>query len=68
MDTRDQTLTKLTRLHDKSNPSPSGKSMMELLMQGSEHHEIDDGGRLMMMMAMIFPLRSPERTPYLLSR
>ena len=28
-----------------------------------EHHEIGDGGRLMMMMATDSPLRSPERTP-----
>ena len=34
----------------------------ELLTHGSEHHEISDGGRLMMMMAMDYPLRSPERT------
>jgi len=36
---------------------------MELLMHGGEHHEIGDGGRLMMTMAMDSPLRSPERTP-----
>ena len=29
---------------------------------GGEHHEIGDGGRLMMMMATDSPLRSPERT------
>ena len=34
----------------------------ELLTPGGEHHEIGDGGRLMMMMAMDSPLRSPERT------
>ena len=28
-----------------------------------EHHEIGDGGWLMMTMATDFPLRSPERTP-----
>ena len=28
-----------------------------------EHHEIGDGGWLMMTMAMDSPLRSPERTP-----
>ena len=37
--------------------------MMELLTHGGEHHEIGDGGRLMMMMVMDSPLRSPERTP-----
>jgi len=37
--------------------------MMELLMHGGEHHEIDDGGWLMMTTAMDYPLRSPERTP-----
>ena len=36
---------------------------MELLTHGGEHHEIGDGGRLVMMMAMNPPLRSPERTP-----
>ena len=38
---------------------------MELLTHGGEHHEIGDGGRLMMTMAMDSPLWSPERTPYL---
>ena len=41
---------------------------MELLMHGGEHHEIGDGGWLMMMMATISPLRSPKRTPDLLSQ
>ena len=36
---------------------------MELLMHDGEHHEIGDGGRLMMTMAMDSPLRSPEQTP-----
>ena len=36
---------------------------MELLMHGGEHHEIGDGGRLMMTMVTDSPLRSPERTP-----
>ena len=39
------------------------KPMMELLTHGSEHHEIGDGGKLMMTMATDSPLRSPERTP-----
>ena len=30
---------------------------------GGEHHEIGDGGWLMMMMATNSPLRSPERNP-----
>ena len=34
-----------------------------ILMHDGEHHEIDDGGRLMMTMATDSPLRSPERTP-----
>ena len=34
-----------------------------ITMHGGEHHEIGDGGRLMMMMAMDSPLQSPERTP-----
>ena len=37
--------------------------MMELLTDGGEHHEIDDGGWLMMTMATDSPLRGPERTP-----
>ena len=35
----------------------------ELLTHGSEHHEIGDGGRLMMMTVTDSPLRSLERTP-----
>ena len=35
----------------------------ELLTHGGEHHEIGDGGRLMMMIVTDSPLRSPERTP-----
>ena len=35
---------------------------------GGEHHEIDDGGWLMMTMAMISPLRSPRWTIDLPSR
>ena len=35
---------------------------------GSEHHEIVDGGWLMMTMAMDSPLRSPEQTPEQASR
>ena len=61
MDTRDQTLTKLTRLHDKSHPTH--QPTMELLTHGGEHHEIGDGGWLMMTMAMNSPLRGPKRTP-----
>ena len=39
------------------------QATMELLTHGGEHHEIGDGGRLMMTMATDSPLRSPERTP-----
>ena len=35
---------------------------MELLTHGGEHHEIGDGGRLMMTTAADPPLRSLERT------
>ena len=35
---------------------------MELLTDGGEHHEIGDGGWLMMTMATISPLRSPKQT------
>ena len=37
--------------------------MMELLTHGGEHHDIGDGGRVMMTMAMDSPLRSPEQAP-----
>ena len=37
--------------------------MMELLTHGGEHHEIGDGGRMMMTMATNSRLWSPERTP-----
>ena len=36
---------------------------MELLTHCGEHHEIGDGGWLMMTMATDSLLRSPERTP-----
>ena len=36
---------------------------MELLTHGGEHHEIGDGGWLMMTTTMDSPLRSPKRTP-----
>ena len=41
---------------------------MGLLTHGGEHHEIGDGGWLMMTMATISPLRSPKWTPDLPSR
>ena len=65
MDTRDQALTKLTRLHDESHPTPSPTSepTKELLTPGGEHHEIGDEEGLVMTTAMNPPLRSPERTP-----
>ncbi len=40
-----------------------GITQMELLTHGGEHHEIGDGGWLMMTTATNPPLRSPERTP-----
>ena len=36
---------------------------MELLTHGGEHHEIGDGGWLMMTTATDSNLQSPERTP-----
>ena len=36
---------------------------MELLTHGGEHHEIGDGGWLVMTTATISTLRSPGRTP-----
>ena len=44
-------------------PITVSKPTMRLLTHGGEHHEIGDGGWLMMTMAMDSPLRSPERTP-----
>ena len=41
---------------------------MELLTHGGEHHEIDDGGWLMMTTVTNPPLRSPEQTSDLASR
>ena len=41
---------------------------MELLTHGGEHHEIGDGGWLMMTMATISPLQNPKLTPDLPSR
>ena len=38
------------------------QATIELLTHGGEHHEIGDGGWLMMMTATNPPLRSPERT------
>ena len=38
-------------------------TVQQALMHGGEHHEIGDGGWLMMTTAMNPPLRSPERTP-----
>ena len=40
---------------------------MQLLTHGGEHHEIGDGGWLMMMTATDSPLRSPKRAPDLAS-
>ena len=37
--------------------------MMELLTHGGEHHEIGDGGWLIMTTATNPPLRGPEWTP-----
>ena len=34
-----------------------------IIMHGGEHHEIGDGGWLMMTTAMDPPLRIPEQTP-----
>ena len=62
MDTRDQTLTKLTRLHGNSHPTHHGPAMMKLLTHGGEHHEIGDGGTLMMTTATDSHLRSSEWT------
>ena len=36
---------------------------MELLTHGGEHHEIGDGGWLMMTTATDSPLRSADQTP-----
>ena len=44
-------------------PITSSKPTMGLLTHGGEHHEIGNGGWLMMTMAADSPLWSPERTP-----
>ena len=70
MDTRDQALTKLTRLHDESHPTPSltSEPMKGLLTPGVEHHGIGDGEGLVMTKIEDPPLRSPKRTPDLASQ
>ena len=64
MDTRDQALSNLTRLHDQYHPipPPSSKPTKELLTPDSEHHGGVDGEGLVMTTAMISPLWSPKRT------
>ena len=47
---------------DPIQPITVQQATAELLTHGGEHHEIGDGGWLMMMMATDSPLRSPERT------
>ena len=49
-------------------PITVSKPTMELLTRSGEHHEIGDGGWLMMTTATNPPLRSPERTPNMPSR
>ena len=49
-------------------PITSSNPTMELLMHDGEHHEIGDGGWLMITMAMDSPVRSPKRTLDLPSR
>jgi hypothetical protein len=70
MDTRDQALTKLTRLHDESHPTPSPTSepTKELLTPGVEHHGIGDGEGLLMTKIEDSPLWSPKRTADLASQ
>ena len=70
MDTRDQTLTKLTRLHVESHPTPlpTSEPMKELLTPGGAHHGISDEDVLVMTKIEDPPLRRPERTPKLASR
>ena len=43
-------------------PITVSKATMELLMHGGEHHEIGDGGWLMMTTVTNSPLQSPELT------
>ena len=63
MDTRDQALTKLTRSHNESHPTPHRLVSLqkELLTRG-------DGDVLVMMKIKDPPLRSPKGTPDLASR
>ena len=70
MDTRDEALTKLTRLHDESHPTPSPTSepTKELLTTGGKHYGIGDGEGLVMTKIEDPPLQSPKRTPDLASQ
>ena len=70
MDTRDQALTKLTRSHDESHPTPHrpGEPTKELLTPSGVHHGITDGEGLVMTKIEDPPLRSPKRTLDLSSR
>ena len=64
MDTRDQALSNLTRLHDQfhPHPSPTSKPIEELLTPGGEHHGIVDREGLVMTTTIPL-LQSPKRTP-----
>ena len=69
MDIRDQALTKLTRLHDESHPTPpTSEPTKELLTPDGEHLGIGDGEGLVMTKIEDPPLWSPKRTPDLASR
>ena len=48
---------------DPIQPITVQQAYVELLTHDGEHHEIGDGGWLMMTTATDSPLRSPERTP-----
>ena len=70
MDTKDQALSKLTRLHDESHPTPhpTSEPTKELLTPGGEQHGIGDGEGLVMMKIEHPPLQRPKQTPDLASR
>ena len=70
MGTRDQALTKLTRLHDEisSNSSPTNEPTKELLTPSAENHGIGDGEGLAVTNIEDPALRGPKRTLDLASR
>ena len=63
MDTRDQTLTKLTDyMINLIQPITVQQAYDGIIHARGEHHDIGDGGRLMMTTTTNPPLRRPKQT------